>query len=79
MLLNWFMGTGNVILVIVGGVFSILLLALTHLISLVLSLLGGFVHSLRLCFLEFLSKFYEGNGSPFSPLRVVLSRKIIIS
>jgi V/A-type H+-transporting ATPase subunit I len=79
MLLNWFTGTGNVILVIVGGVFSILLLALTHLISLILSLLGGFVHSLRLCFLEFLSKFYEGNGSPFSPLRVVLSRKIIIS
>lgn len=79
MLLSWVSSTNNIVIVGIGGLLSILLLSFTHLVSLVLSILGGFVHSLRLCFLEFLSKFYDGNGTPFSPLRVVLSRKIIIT
>ena len=79
MLLNWFASLGNVVLFALGLLLSVALLALTHLISLVLSILGGFVHSLRLCFLEFLSKFYEGNGSPFVPLKRVLSEKIILA
>jgi len=79
MLLNWFASLGNVVLFALGVLLSIALLALTHLISLVLSILGGFVHSLRLCFLEFLSKFYDGSGSPFIPLKRVLSEKIILA
>lgn len=78
MLMSWSLSTGNLIAIVLGGLAAVSLLAITHLISLVLSILGGFVHSLRLCFLEFLSKFYGGDGTPFSPLRVALSRKIII-
>jgi len=79
MLLDWFAGSGNIALLIVGVLISLVILTITHLISLLLSMLGGFVHSLRLCFLEFLSKFYDGNGFPFTPLKRVLSERVILS
>ena len=36
-------------------------------VNLLLSLLGGYVHSLRLTYVEYFSKFYEGGGRPFKP------------
>ncbi len=38
-----------------------------HLLNFALSLLGAFVHSGRLQFIEFFGKFYEGGGARFSP------------
>lgn len=50
---------------------------LAHLMVTILSQLGAFVHSMRLCILEFLSKFYDGNGYEYNPLRVV-NRAVLV-
>ena len=56
---------------VVGGVIlAVVILLIGHLINLLLSLITGFVHSLRLCFVEFLIKFYEGGGVRYSPFRL---------
>jgi V/A-type H+-transporting ATPase subunit I len=51
-------GYGLAVLMFVGG----------HLFTIVIGLVGGFVHTLRLQFLEFFQKFLEGGGRPFRPL-----------
>ncbi len=51
---------------IVGG---ILVLVIFHLFNLFLGALSGYVHSLRLIYVEFFGKFYEGGGVPFQGLR----------
>jgi Archaeal/vacuolar-type H+-ATPase subunit I len=53
------------------------LAVLAHLMVTVLAQLGAFVHSLRLCILEFLTKFYEGNGYEYNPLRVI-NRTVLV-
>jgi len=56
---------------VVGGtVLAIVILVIGHLINMLLSFITGFVHSLRLCFVEFLIKFYEGGGIQYSPFRL---------
>ncbi len=52
---GWLLGA----LVFVGG----------HLFNIALSVLGAFVHSLRLQFVEFFPKFFQGGGRLFTPLR----------
>ncbi|MGB9826941.1 MAG: V-type ATP synthase subunit I [Thermosphaera sp.] len=61
-----------------GLMVAIPLLIVVHLMVLILSILGAFIHSLRLCILEFLSKFYTGDGRDYSPLRIIVSRRIVI-
>ncbi|MEM4717862.1 MAG: V-type ATPase 116kDa subunit family protein [Desulfurococcaceae archaeon] len=51
---------------------------LAHLMVAILSQLGAFVHSMRLCILEFLSKFYEGTGYEYNPFKVV-NRAVLIT
>lgn len=41
-----------------------------HLFNLAISFLGGFVHSMRLQFVEFFSKFFKSGGSPFRPFEL---------
>jgi len=58
-----------------GGLITGILLATTillcgHIFNLLLSTISCFVHSLRLCFVEFLLKFYDGGGSEYSPFRL---------
>ncbi|MBT9141373.1 MAG: hypothetical protein DDT30_01965 [Dehalococcoidia bacterium] len=51
----------------IGGIMAIIILVFGHLINLALSALGAFIHSLRLCFVEFMFKFYEGGGMQYEP------------
>ncbi len=60
----------GVVGVIIGTIIAVVVLIVGHLINLALSGIGCFVHSLRLCFVEFLSKFYEGGGEEYSPFRL---------
>jgi vacuolar-type H+-ATPase subunit I/STV1 len=40
-----------------------------HIFNLVINALGGFIHTARLQFVEFFTKFYEGGGEEFRPLK----------
>lgn len=53
---------------IIGIVFGIVLFAGGHLFNLGINALGAYVHSCRLQYIEFFSKFYEEGGKPFTPL-----------
>lgn len=55
---------------ILGTIIAILILLFGHMLNLLLSTISCFVHSLRLCFVEFLFKFYEAGGREYSPFRL---------
>ena len=40
-----------------------------HTLNLAINLLGAYVHTNRLQFVEFFGKFYEGGGEPFNPFK----------
>jgi len=60
----------GLIRMVLGTIIMLLILLFGHVLNLVLSSVTCFVHSLRLCFVEFLFKFYEGGGRQYDPLRL---------
>jgi len=54
----------------VGWLFAALIFIIGHLFNLSISFLGGFVHSMRLQFVEFFSKFFDSGGQPFKPFEL---------
>ncbi len=53
-----------------GGnwILFIIIFIIGHTINLGINLIGAYVHTNRLQYVEFFSKFYEGGGTPFTPL-----------
>ena len=51
----------------VGYIFAALIFIVGHLFNVVMNGLGSFIHSTRLHFLEFFTKFYEGGGRTYKP------------
>jgi V/A-type H+-transporting ATPase subunit I len=47
---------------------AILILVIGHGFNLVINTLGAYIHSSRLQYVEFFSKFFEGGGRAFKPL-----------
>lgn len=63
---------GGIVFTLLPGVFGIIvgviILIVGHVINLAINTLGAYVHNNRLQFVEFYSKFYEGDGREFKPL-----------
>ena len=65
-----FLGGGNsVVMVVIAAVIGGVIFVFFHLLNLVLSMLGAFVHSLRLNYLESFQRYYPEGGRAFSPFR----------
>ena len=60
----------GIVRLVLGSIIIVAILLFGHVLNLVLSSITCFVHSLRLCFVEFLFKFYEGGGRQYEPLRL---------
>lgn len=54
---------------VIGIIFFIVIFIFGHALNLAINLLGAYVHTNRLQFVEFFGKFYEGGGRPFNPFR----------
>ena len=67
--------TINLLADLVGGIpkigifLTIIIFVGGNIFGLIMNTLGAFVHSIRLQFVEFFGKFYEGGGDKFSPYK----------
>lgn len=59
---------GGMMPLFIGIPIALLIILFGHSLNMGLNLLGAFVHSGRLQFVEFFGKFFEGGGRPFAPL-----------
>ena len=63
---------------ILAFLIAVVILVIFHVFNLLLSSLAAFIHSLRLCFVEFLLKFYEGGGEKYAPFHLRLRRHVLV-
>jgi V/A-type H+-transporting ATPase subunit I len=54
----------------IGFIFVPIILIITHFANLGIQALGAAVHSLRLQYVEFFNRFYEGGGKEFKPFSI---------
>ncbi|GFP37726.1 V/A-type H+/Na+-transporting ATPase subunit I, partial [Candidatus Hakubella thermalkaliphila] len=64
---------------VVGIIIGSLLLVFLHAISLMINLIGAVVHPLRLQYVEFFTKFFEGGGEGFRPFSIFTKNVILRS
>ena len=55
----------------VGFILAALVFIIGHFFNLLISGMGAFIHSTRLQYVEYFTKFYEGGGTPFKPFKVI--------
>ena len=55
---------------VVGYIFGAIVLVIGHVFNIAINTLGSFVHTARLQYIEFFSKFYEDGGHAFMPLGI---------
>ena len=55
---------------LIGFVIFIIVMIIAHLANLLIQSLGAAVHSLRLQYIEFFNRFYEGGGREFTPFKI---------
>ncbi len=55
---------------IIGIIIAALVFIVGHLFNMVISGMGAFIHSTRLQYVEYFTKFYEGGGTRFKPFKV---------
>lgn len=55
---------------VIGIVIMIIILIIAHIVNLGLQTLGAGIHSLRLQYVEFFNRFYEGGGHKFAPFKI---------
>lgn len=58
---------------IIGSVIMVLILIGGHAFNIIISTLSSYVHTSRLQYIEFFSKFFEGGGKAFKPFRAQTS------
>jgi V/A-type H+-transporting ATPase subunit I len=54
----------------VGFIFVILIYLGGHLFNIIISIMSAFIHSARLQYVEFFTKFYQGGGTAFIPFKI---------
>ena len=52
---------------VVGTIFFAVVFLIGHSMNMAINLLGAYVHTNRLQFVEFFGKFYEGGGRAYAP------------
>jgi vacuolar-type H+-ATPase subunit I/STV1 len=52
---------------VIGIIFTVLVLIGGHLFNIAVNVLGGFIHTMRLQYIEFFGRFYAGGSKPFKP------------
>ncbi|MBQ8005820.1 MAG: V-type ATP synthase subunit I [Clostridia bacterium] len=53
---------------VVGFIIMVIVFVIGHILNLAINVLGTFVHTSRLQYIEFFGKFYEDGGKPFTPI-----------
>lgn len=56
---------------VVGAILFIIIFILGHTLNMAINLLGAYVHTNRLQFVEFFGKFYDAGGEPFHPFQTI--------
>ncbi len=64
--------------IVIGMVVGIIAAMGMHFFLFILSPVGPFAHSLRLCMYEILTKFYEGGGRRLQPVKIRISPRLLL-